>query len=181
MTELTNTRQWKDEPVLDYIDHWRSLSLECKDRQTDVSTIKICAHGMEWDLLYVLRMSKPRTFQELATKAHDIEMTIASCRSKPSSLSDSRKDKGEFKKNPKSSNKESMAASVGEPVRIFGKPKYENKKKWVRQGYWKEASHVEGTVGEEISLPWLRFVRNARQSHSKWGYRASRIKMPCRS
>jgi len=31
MTELTNTKQWKDEPVLDYINCWRALSLECKD------------------------------------------------------------------------------------------------------------------------------------------------------
>jgi len=86
---------------------------------------------MEWDLLYVLQMSKPRTFQELATKAHNMEMTITNRRGKSSSLPDSRKDKGEFKKNPKSSkpsNKESMATSTGEPVRISGKPKYENKK-----------------------------------------------------
>nr|XP_027118595.1 uncharacterized protein LOC113735812 [Coffea arabica] len=27
MLELTNTRQWKDEPVVNYIDRWRSLSL----------------------------------------------------------------------------------------------------------------------------------------------------------
>lgn len=119
MTELTNTKQWKDEPVLDYISRWRSLSLECKDRLTEASVIEMCAQGMEWDLLYVLQMCKPRTFQELATKAHDMEMTIASRRGKSSSLPDSRKDKGEFKKNPKSSkssNKESMAASTGEPV-----------------------------------------------------------------
>jgi len=91
----------------------------------------MCAHGIEWDLLCVLQMSKPRTFQELVTKAHDVEMTIASHRSKSSSLRDSRKDKGEFKKNlksSKSSNKEFMVASTGEPVRISGKPKYKNKK-----------------------------------------------------
>jgi len=76
-------------------------------------------------------MSRPRTFQELATKAYDVEMTIASRRAKSSSSSDTRKDTGEFKKNPKStksSNKKSMVVSTGEPVQISEKPKYENKK-----------------------------------------------------
>jgi len=53
MTGLTNTKQWKDEPVLDYINRWRSLSLECKDRLSEVSAVEMCAQGMEWDLLYV--------------------------------------------------------------------------------------------------------------------------------
>jgi len=60
----------------------------------------MCAQGIEWDLLYVLQMSKARIFQELATKAHDMEMTIANYRGKSSSLPDSRKDEGEFKKIP---------------------------------------------------------------------------------
>jgi len=58
----------------------------------------MCAQGMEWDLLYVLQMSKPRTFQELATKVHDMEMTIANRRSKPPSSYEFKKDKGEIKK-----------------------------------------------------------------------------------
>ena len=32
MIELTNTKQWKDEHVLDYINRWRSFNLVCKDR-----------------------------------------------------------------------------------------------------------------------------------------------------
>ncbi|KAM1385968.1 hypothetical protein ACFX2F_032482 [Malus domestica] len=31
MLELTSVKQWKDEPVVDYINRWRSLSLDCKD------------------------------------------------------------------------------------------------------------------------------------------------------
>jgi len=62
MTELTNTKQWKDEPVLDYINRRRSLSLECNDHFTEASVVEMCAQGMELDLLYVLQMSKPRTF-----------------------------------------------------------------------------------------------------------------------
>jgi len=53
MTKLTNTKQWKDEPILDYINRWRSLSLECKDHLSDASAEEMCAQGVEWDL-YVL-------------------------------------------------------------------------------------------------------------------------------
>ena len=82
---MTNTKQWKDEPVFDYINHWRSLGLKCKDHLSKTSAIKVCAQGMEWDLLYVLQMSNLRTFQELTIKVHDIEMTIANHHGKSSS------------------------------------------------------------------------------------------------
>ena len=128
MTELTNTKQWKDEPVLNYINRWRSLSLECKDRLTEASAVEMCTQGMEWDLLYVLQMSKPRTFQELATKAHDMEMTIDG---KSSSSYEIKKDKGEAKKSSKPSKasmKETMVTSVEGPVPISRKPRLEEKK-----------------------------------------------------
>jgi len=32
---------------------------------------------MEWDILYALQVNKPKTFQELATRAHDMGVTIA--------------------------------------------------------------------------------------------------------
>ncbi|KAL4615632.1 hypothetical protein ACB092_07G140800 [Castanea dentata] len=51
MMELTNTKQWKDEPVVDYINRWRSLSLDCKDRLSEISVIEMCIQGMHWGLL----------------------------------------------------------------------------------------------------------------------------------
>jgi len=54
---------------------------------------------MEWDLLYILQIRKPRTFQHLTTKAHDMEMTIANRRGKASPTFEARKDKGDPKKN----------------------------------------------------------------------------------
>ena len=57
----------KDEPVVDYINHWRSLSLDYKDRLSKVSAMEMCIQGMHWDLLYILQGIRPRTFEELAT------------------------------------------------------------------------------------------------------------------
>ena len=56
---------------------------------------------MEWDLLYILQMRKPRAFQELATKAHDMEVTIANHSGNSFYATELKKDKVEFKKNVK--------------------------------------------------------------------------------
>ncbi|KAM2855829.1 hypothetical protein PS2_000252 [Malus domestica] len=46
MLELTSTKQWKDEPVVNYINRWRSLSLDYKDQLFKTSAIEIIAnHG----------------------------------------------------------------------------------------------------------------------------------------
>jgi len=57
--------------------------------------------GMVWDQLHVLQMSKPRTFQELATKAHDMEVTIACCCDCSLSFAGTKRDWVEVKKNIK--------------------------------------------------------------------------------
>ena len=70
-------------------------------------------------------MSKPQTIQELATKAHDIKVTIANHRDSFFSVIESKKDRAEFRKNvkfSKSSTKEAMTISKAEPVWIKGKP-----------------------------------------------------------
>ena len=130
MTELTNTKQWKDEPFLDYINRWCELSLAFKDRLSEAFTVEMCTRGMHWDLLYVLQMTKPRNFQELSTKAHDMEVMIAGHRSNSYST-ESRRHKVVFEKNvkfSKSTTKEAMSTSTSQPIRITGKPKLGDKK-----------------------------------------------------
>ncbi|KAL0411798.1 UNVERIFIED_CONTAM: hypothetical protein Slati_3769500 [Sesamum latifolium] len=54
MVELTNSRQWKEESIIDYINRWRNLSLNCKDRLSEASAIEMCIQEMHWGLCYIL-------------------------------------------------------------------------------------------------------------------------------
>ncbi|KAM1220086.1 hypothetical protein ACFX13_047931 [Malus domestica] len=92
MLELTITKQWRDEPVVDYINRWRNLSLDYKDRLSKISSIEMCVQGMQWGLHYILQGIKPQTFEELATRAHDMKLSIAH-HGKKKLITDFKKDK----------------------------------------------------------------------------------------
>nr|CAN75115.1 hypothetical protein VITISV_002418 [Vitis vinifera] len=66
----------------DYINRWLSLSLDCKDRLSKVSAVEMCIQGMHWGFLYIFQGIRPHTFEELATRAHDMELSIANHGSK---------------------------------------------------------------------------------------------------
>ena len=42
----------------------------------------MCIQRMHWGLLYILQGIQPRTFEELATQAHDMKLSIANHGSK---------------------------------------------------------------------------------------------------
>ena len=54
MMELTDTKQWENELMVDYINRWRSLSLDCKDGLFKISIVEMCIQDMHWGLLYIL-------------------------------------------------------------------------------------------------------------------------------
>ncbi|KAA0033246.1 ty3-gypsy retrotransposon protein [Cucumis melo var. makuwa] len=114
MMELTNTKQRKGEPVIDYINRWKALSLDCKDRLTELSAVEMCTQGMHWGLLYILQGIKSCTFEELATRAHDMKLSIASRGTKDFPVPEVRKDKEakSAEKVVKSSMKESMVVNT---------------------------------------------------------------------
>ncbi|KAM1467302.1 hypothetical protein ACFX2I_032421 [Malus domestica] len=119
MLELTSTKQWKDEPVIDYINRWHTLSLDCKDRLSETSSIEMCIQGMQWGLQYILQGIKPRTFEELATRAHDMELSIAH-HGKNEPIADYKNDKileTKMEKVTGKSTKEAMRVNTA-PVKI---------------------------------------------------------------
>ncbi|KAM1579590.1 hypothetical protein ACFX1Z_041014 [Malus domestica] len=119
MLELTSTKQWKDEPVIDYINRWRTLSLDCKDRLSKTSSIEMCIQGMQWGLQYILQGIKPRTFEELATRAHGMELSIAH-HGKKEPIADYKNDKvlgPKMEKATWKSTKEAMTVNTA-PVKI---------------------------------------------------------------
>ena len=109
-------------------------------------------------------MTNPRTFQELATKAHDMEVTIANFCGTSFGFAKSQKDKAEFKRNvefSKNFTKEAMSVFDVKVVRITRNLRREEKKERDFQGYDKEASHTKKAPGGKISIPCLGLVRDA--------------------
>ncbi|TYK16284.1 uncharacterized protein E5676_scaffold21G00550 [Cucumis melo var. makuwa] len=92
-----------------------SFKSYCKDRLTELSAVEMCTQGMHWELLYILQEIKPCTFEELATRAHDMELSIANRGTKDFHVPEVRKDKKETKSAEnvmKSTVKESMVVNM---------------------------------------------------------------------
>ncbi|KAA0047910.1 ty3-gypsy retrotransposon protein [Cucumis melo var. makuwa] len=125
MMELTNTRQRKEEPVINYSNRWRALSLDYKDRLTELSAVEMCTQGMYWGLLYILQGIKLGTFEELAPRAHDMKLSIANRGAKDFLVPKMGSDKNEIDNIEKITNsiiKESMVVHAT-PLKSFSKRK----------------------------------------------------------
>jgi len=75
-------------------------------------------------------MSKPRAFQELGTKVHDMEMMIVNRHEKASPTCEARKEKGDLRKtlSPQRARlKNPWSITTSEPIQILGKQRAEDK------------------------------------------------------
>ena len=76
VTELTEAKQRQHESVDDFIAIWINLELSCEQEFFEAQQLKMCINCFRYELSHILASQTIQTFEELCSKAHDLEAQI---------------------------------------------------------------------------------------------------------
>lgn len=75
--KLIETKQCDNESVTDFIARWRALTFACPQKFTQLELIRMCFNNFRHELSTALMAQTFEGFNDLCTKAHDMELHLA--------------------------------------------------------------------------------------------------------
>ena len=75
--DLVDTKQKDDEEANAFISRWRSLHVQCSDKLTEQSAVQICSNNLLPEIAAFVSTAEPQTFDELVSKASNVERHVA--------------------------------------------------------------------------------------------------------
>jgi hypothetical protein len=102
--------QRPNEKAADFINRWRNLSLHCPQPITEPEAVRMCMNNLSPDMAIHLQGVRPITFEELSSKATDIENYMHHLSRPPRTFSKAPLDKNNQRDKPTSSKPKQMQA-----------------------------------------------------------------------
>jgi len=75
--EQLKTKQRDNEPVTEFIARWRAPTFACPQKLTQQELLKMCMNNFRHDLSSILLPQTFKGFDDLCTKAHDVEAHLS--------------------------------------------------------------------------------------------------------
>ncbi|KAG8369438.1 hypothetical protein BUALT_Bualt14G0013700 [Buddleja alternifolia] len=83
VAELIETKQRDNESVSDFIARWQTLTFRCQQKFTQVEMVRMCLNNLKHELSVHLMPQTFDGFNDLCTKAHDLETHMGKRRVRP--------------------------------------------------------------------------------------------------
>ena len=77
LMDLAQTTQRPRESASEFITRWRSLNLQCMEKISEFSAVQICYNNLIPEIATFVGIAEPRTFDELVSKASNVEKQMS--------------------------------------------------------------------------------------------------------
>ena len=77
LMDLAQTTQRSGESASEFITRWRSLNLQCMEKISEFSAVQICYNNLIPEIATFVGIAEPRTFDELVSKASNVEKQMS--------------------------------------------------------------------------------------------------------